>query len=1108
MAEQNGEEEKPGPTTGEVMPGGNAGGSGSSNIGVYTTGAGAAISTLGSGTLTVLGTGAGNTNSGSDYGVYVLTSGIISAANGNLSVTGLGGGAGTGSSNIGVYTTGAGSTIETTGSGNVSVTGTGGNGSGSGNSNYGLYVTGANGIQATGTGSITVSGTGSASSGGANIGIRVSSGSITGASGDSVSVTGTGGNDIGVSNWGVYVGGAGAAISTLGTGTLTVLGTGAGTLNSSNDYGVEVASAGIISAANGNLSVTGLGGGAGTGSSNIGVLTTGAGSTIQTTGSGNVLVTGTGGNGSGSGGSYYGVYVNDVNGIQTTGTGSITVNGTGSASSGGNNWGVVVLSGSITGASGDNLSITGLGGNGSGNSNVGVYVGTGTISTLGTGTLTVLGTGAGTGNSSSDFGVEVLAAGVISAANGNLLVTGLGGGAGTGGSNYGVYTTGAGSTIQTTGSGNVLVTGTGGNATGSGVSNFGVYVTDANGIQATGTGSITVNGTGSTSSGGNNDGMVLVGGSITGASGQNILINGTSGGGSGTYGFSADSASSVNATGSGNITLVTDVDYFGAASTLTTGSGRWLVYSVNPANNNNDTALSNNFRRFSCVYGGSCPAFPATGNGLLYSTTPVLTATPAGLASITYGSAAPGLTGYGYTLSGYLGSDSAADSLSGALNGTTTYTSASPVGTYNINYGSGSLASALGYGFSYANNASAFTVTPKALTITANSFGKTYGTTYSFLGSEFTDAGLVNGDTVSNVSLTSAGAAGTSTVAGGPYAISGSGAVGTGLSNYTISYVNGTLTVNPAALTITANSFGKTYGTTYSFLGSEFTDTGLVNGDTVSGLTLSSPGTAPTATVVGGPYSITGSAATGAGLSNYTISYVNSNLTVNPAALTITANSFGKTYGTTYSFLGTEFTDAGLVNGNTVTGITLSSPGAAGTATVAGGPYAITGSTATGTGLSNYTVSYVNGALTVNPAALTITANSFGKTYGTTYSFLGSEFTDTGLVNGDTVSSVNLASAGAVVATAPVGPYAITASNAAGTGLSNYTINYVDGFLIVVPLYLPNTVVMTTQNPLTPVCKSPFDSCMTDGAQDAFADGSNDNLDIRISPELAAMLSY
>jgi hypothetical protein len=31
---------------------------------------------------------------------------------------------------------------------------------------------------------------------------------------------------------------------------------------------------------------------------------------------------------------------------------------------------------------------------------------------------------------------------------------------------------------------------------------------------------------------------------------------------------------------------------------------------------------------------------------------------------------------------------------------------------------------------------------------------------------------------------------------------------------------------------------------------------------------------------------------------------------------------------------------------------------------------------------------------------------------------------------------------------------------------------------------------------------------MPEGAQGAFADGSNDNLDIRISPELAAMLSY
>ena len=52
--------------------------------------------------------------------------------------------------------------------------------------------------------------------------------------------------------------------------------------------------------------------------------------------------------------------------------------------------------------------------------------------------------------------------------------------------------------------------------------------------------------------------------------------------------------------------------------------------------------------------------------------------------------------------------------------------------------------------------------------------------------------------------------------------------MGTGLSNYTISYVTGTLTVNPATLTITANNDSKTYGTLKTFSGTAFTQTGLV----------------------------------------------------------------------------------------------------------------------------------------------------------------------------------------------------------------------------------------------------------------------------------------
>ena len=62
---------------------------------------------------------------------------------------------------------------------------------------------------------------------------------------------------------------------------------------------------------------------------------------------------------------------------------------------------------------------------------------------------------------------------------------------------------------------------------------------------------------------------------------------------------------------------------------------------------------------------------------------------------------------------------------------------------------------------------------------------------------------------------------------GSPYAIIPSGAVGTGLANYTISYVNGGLTVETAALTITADSTSKTYGQSVTFTGTEFTKAAL-----------------------------------------------------------------------------------------------------------------------------------------------------------------------------------------------------------------------------------------------------------------------------------------
>jgi hypothetical protein len=87
------------------------------------------------------------------------------------------------------------------------------------------------------------------------------------------------------------------------------------------------------------------------------------------------------------------------------------------------------------------------------------------------------------------------------------------------------------------------------------------------------------------------------------------------------------------------------------------------------------------------------------------------------------------------------------------------------------------------------------------------------------------------------------------------------------------------------------------------------------------------------------------------------------NVSVRP--LTITANDVSKVYGQTPALTG--FTTSTLANSETVGSVTQNSTGQTAAATVAGGPYAIVASDATGGTFSpsNYSISYVNGALTV-----------------------------------------------------------------------------------------------------------------------------------------------
>ncbi len=364
-----------------------------------------------------------------------------------------------------------------------------------------------------------------------------------------------------------------------------------------------------------------------------------------------------------------------------------------------------------------------------------------------------------------------------------------------------------------------------------------------------------------------------------------------------------------------------------------------------------------------------------------------LTVTPAAL-TITasdktkaYGAALPTLTA---SYSGFVNGDTSA-SLTTQPTLSTTATAAVRAGDpYSI---TASGAVDPNYTISYV--AGSLTVTPVALTITANNQTKAYGAALPTLTASY--SGFVNGDTAASLTTqptlsTTASAA--SSVSGGPYGITASGAVD---ANYTISYVAGSLTVTPVALTITASNKSKAYGAALPTLTAGYS--GFVNGDTSSSLT--TPPTLSTtassaSSVSGGPYSIT---ASGAVDTNYTISYVAGSLTVTPVALTITANNQTKAYGAALPTLTASY--SGFVNGDTAASLTTP-PTLTTTATLSSiaGNYPITASGAVD---ANYTIGYVAGTLTVTsnlnaPLVTGISPNLGPLTGGTTVTITGTGF--------------------------------------------------------------------------------------------------------------------
>ncbi|MFM7378466.1 MAG: MBG domain-containing protein, partial [Erythrobacter sp.] len=221
-----------------------------------------------------------------------------------------------------------------------------------------------------------------------------------------------------------------------------------------------------------------------------------------------------------------------------------------------------------------------------------------------------------------------------------------------------------------------------------------------------------------------------------------------------------------------------------------------------------------------------------------------------------YGNANPALT---FTVGGQGLVNN--DQLTGALATAAGLTSG--VGSYAINQGT--LSAGANYAVTY--NAGAITVTPRPITLTANSFSRVYGDANPALTFSVSGLGLVNGDQLSGA-LAAAGVTagvGTSAITLGTLTAGG---------NYTVTFNAGVLNITPRPLTVAADNLSKSLGLADPQLTFRITAGDLVNGDLLSGTLVRDPGESIASFVIR-QGSLTASA-------NYTLTYVPGTFTINP----------------------------------------------------------------------------------------------------------------------------------------------------------------------------------------------------------------------------------
>ena len=333
---------------------------------------------------------------------------------------------------------------------------------------------------------------------------------------------------------------------------------------------------------------------------------------------------------------------------------------------------------------------------------------------------------------------------------------------------------------------------------------------------------------------------------------------------------------------------------------------------------------------------------------------------------------------------------------------------------------------------------STLNITKHSITITANAKNITYGT--SVFNLQYTiQSGYESYVTVSaNPVLTTA----TGIPNVGTYDITLNQSAFSTTIDYTLIFVNSTLTISQCPITITADSKNISYGSiiptlTYSVQAGY---SAYVSGGTLS--------TNANNSSDHGTYAITLNKQSFTTNSNYTLIFIDSTLIISPYQILVTANPQDTIYGSntfpqlTYHIDQNYSSHVHVDNTDTVITTTATNTSNVGTYPITFNQSAFT------TDSANYSIAFVNSNLVISPKPINIIANSQNMVYSSNVPTL-TYTVQSGFENNVTIGNNPISTT--ATNSSSVGSYPITLKQDVFTTTSNYSLVFTDSHVTITP---------------------------------------------------------